>query len=234
MQKEKFIVLDVEGQSTCRPYNIGFIVADRYGKIYKSYSYAFPECIWENIVETVEKRVAIGMSKKNIQEILGDFKNRRLKRKYKQISINEFYNKFIKIIKHYKIKRFFAYNVTFDKNALKRLFGEERFSTLNLEYCDIITGILKTKLLTKKYCNFCIENGYITKNNNIQTKAEIVYRYITNCINFVEEHTGLADVQIEYQILLTAFNSHKKISFEPCQAWRILKNFCEDNKIILQ
>ena len=35
MAKEKFIVLDTEGMSGKIPYNIGFIVADRYGKIYK-------------------------------------------------------------------------------------------------------------------------------------------------------------------------------------------------------
>ena len=37
MTKEKFIVLDCEGMSGKMPYNIGFIVADRYGKIYKKH-----------------------------------------------------------------------------------------------------------------------------------------------------------------------------------------------------
>lgn len=41
MAKERFIVLDVEGQQTCRPYNVGYIIADRYGKIYKSVQLRF-------------------------------------------------------------------------------------------------------------------------------------------------------------------------------------------------
>lgn len=233
MAKEKFIVLDVEGMSTCRPYNIGYVIADRDGRIYKKHSFSFPECIWENIVNAVETGIALDMTKANIQEILKDYENRRLKRKYKSISIKEFYKLFTKEIKKYKIKRLFAYNVTFDRSALKRLFGEEKFESLNLEYCDIITGILQTKLLTKKYCKFCIDNGFITDKNNIQTKAEVVYRYLTNCLDFVEEHTGLADVMIELQILITVFKSHKKVSFKPCQAWRELKKFCEENGVII-
>ena len=41
MAKERFIVLDVEGQQTCRPYNVGYIIADRYGKIYKKRSISY-------------------------------------------------------------------------------------------------------------------------------------------------------------------------------------------------
>lgn len=228
--KEKFIVLDVEGMSTCRPYNVGYIIADRYGHIYKKHSFAFCECVWENIADVLKSGQAIEMTKANIQEILQD-EGKRTKRKYKKISINQFYCLFLKEIKRYKIKRLFAYNVSFDKSALKRLFGDEKFNTLEFEYCDIITGILQTKLLTKKYINFCIDNNFITDKGNVRTKAEIVYKYLTNTLDFVEEHTGLADVLIEYQILMNVFKSHKKVSFEPCQAWRILKKFCNENEI---
>ena len=49
MAKERFIVLDVEGQQTCRPYNVGYIIADRYGKIYKKRSDR-PEWIRVNLL----------------------------------------------------------------------------------------------------------------------------------------------------------------------------------------
>lgn len=230
MTKEKFIVLDVEGQSVCRPYNVGYIIADRYGKIYKRHSFALPECFWENIKSAVETGICLDMAKKNIQEILADGQHKKRNRKYKSISINEFYNLLVKEIKRYKIRRLFAYNVTFDKSALNRLFGE-RFEDLVLEYCDIVTGILYTKLLTKKYITFCKENGYITEKGNIQYKAEIVYRYLMGDFEFIEEHTGLADTLNEYEILLFVFRSHKMAKFEPCQAWRVLKNFCNEKDI---
>lgn len=52
----------------------------------------------------------------------------------------------------------------------------------------------------------------MTEKGNIMTKAEIVYRYLFNDLTFIEEHTGLADVKIEYKILLKAFQTHKKLT----------------------
>ena len=216
--KEKFIVLDVEGYSTARPYNIGYIVADNAGRIYRKRSFAFPETIWENIKELIRTRQAEEMTKANIEEILQDIKNKRRKRKYTITSIKTFEKIFLVDIKKYKISKMYAYNVNFDKNALGRLLGY----IPELEYRDIISGILDARLKTKKYVDFCESRGYITEKGNIQTKAEVVYRYLTGCLDFVEEHTGLADVMIEYYILLTAFNSHTKINWSPRSAWREL------------
>ena len=50
MAKEKFIVLDVEGMSGLMPYNVGYIIADRYEKIYKERSFALPENIYITIL----------------------------------------------------------------------------------------------------------------------------------------------------------------------------------------
>ena len=66
-------------------------------------------------------------------------------------------------------------------------------------------------LLNKDYVKFCNKNGFITAKGNVMTKAEVVYRYLTNDIEFSEEHTGLNDCRIEYEILLAAINSGKKI-----------------------
>lgn len=228
---EKFIVLDVEGLSTCRPYNIGYIVGDKNGKIYEKHSYAFPEALWENFCGSLNLEVVTSMMYKNIQEILADYGKEN--RKYKYISIVDFQKQFENTIKRNKVKRLFAYNVSFDKSSLKRLFGEEIFSKFNLQYCDILSAILYTKLLRKKYVNYCIHNRYITEKKNVQTKAEIVYRYLTKKQDFIEEHTGLADVLIEFEILLTAFKTKKKMVTSPCCGWRELKNFCTINNIVL-
>lgn len=228
---EKFIVLDVEGLSTCRPYNIGYIVGDKSGKIHEKHSYALPETLWENFCGTMNLEAVTPMMCKNIQEILADYGKE--KRKYQYISIVDFQKEFENTIKRNKIKRLFAYNVSFDKSSLKRLFGEEIFSKIDLQYCDILSTILYTKLLRKKYVNYCIHNGYITEKKNVQTKAEIVYRYLTKKHDFIEEHTGLADVLIEFEILLTAFKTKKKMVTSPCCGWRELKNFCTINNIVL-
>lgn len=233
MAKEKFIVLDCEGMSGKIPYNIGFIVADRYGKIYKKHSFALPENVYINICQSAKTGQAVEMTAKNVQEILKDFGNSRLKRKYKCVSNSYLINFILKTTKKNKIKKIYAYNVTFDKMCLKNLFGERFVELENLvAFCDIIPMILNAKLLTKRYVNFCLENGFTTERGYIQTKAETVYRYLTNNPDFVEEHTGLSDVFIEYEILLTAFKTHKKLDTKPCQAWKILDNFCKEKGIV--
>ena len=232
MKKEKFIVLDVEGMGGVCPYNVGYIVADRYGTIYNVRSFALLENVAVNIYECNKVQQAIEMTARNIQEILVDFKNSYFKRKYKTVSNNDFKKKLIKDMEKYKVKKIYAYNVSFDKKSLQKLF-DDKFGTVfeNINFIDIIPIILNTKLLTKKYCNFCIENGFITEKGNIMTKAEIVYRYLFNDLTFVEEHTGLSDCRIEYKILLKAFQTHKKIDYKPCQAWYELKKFCKMNNI---
>ena len=231
MSVEKFIVLDVEGMSGARPYNVGYIIADRYGKIYKRHSFALPVAFWENIRTALKVGQAIDMTKKNIQEILSDMNKPPRKRKYKSVTVDEFTNQFTNEIRKYKVKRIFAYNVAFDKQAIFNLIGADAFDALKVKWCDIISGILSTKLLTKRYIKWCLTHGYLTKTGIASYKAEIVYRYLTGKLNFEEEHTGLADVLIEYYILLSAFRQHKPLNFEPICAWRKLKVFMKQNNL---
>lgn len=230
-RKKKFIVLDVEGYSTVRPYNVGYIVADKYGSIYCKRSFALPEAVWENIQAMMHVKSAEEMTRANIEEILLDINNKKRKRKYKTVSIATFKKMFLADISKYKVTELYAYNVNFDKSAIRRLFGEKEFQQLPLEYRDIISGILYTRLLTKKYIDFCRNNGFVTDKGNIQTKAEVVYKYLFNVLDFIEEHTGLADCLIEYQILLTALRAKQKIDWKPTQAWKKINNYIAEKGI---
>jgi hypothetical protein len=49
----------------------------------------------------------------------------------------------------------------------------------------------------------------MTKNNQVRLTAEILFRYITRDLDFIESHTGLEDVDIERQILAYCFRKHK-------------------------
>lgn len=53
----------------------------------------------------------------------------------------------------------------------------------------------------ENYIKFCEDNGFCTKNGKPRLTAEIIYRYLTGDIEFVESHTGLEDVEIETTIL---------------------------------
>jgi hypothetical protein len=50
------------------------------------------------------------------------------------------------------------------------------------------------------YDTFCYENEYLTKNGRKRYTAEILYRFLSGNNDFIEEHTGLADVLIEKEI----------------------------------
>ena len=67
------------------------------------------------------------------------------------------------------------------------------------------------------YRRFCEENGYKTKNGQYRKTAEILYQFISGNHDFEEEHTGLADVMIEKEILAYCFRQKKpmrKLLFE--------------------
>lgn len=230
---KNIIVLDVEGTATARPYNIGYKVCDLQGNTILNRSYALPECIWENLTSCIQCEE---MTHKNIQDILADFGKPKELRKYTYITIENFKKILYHDIAVYGIKEIWAYNVAFDKGSLSRLLGNEFIILDNfVAFYDILPAITTTKLMSKSYVKFCQKNNYITEKGNILTKAEIVYRYLTGNNNFIEEHTGLADVEIEYKILLTAINSHKNFDkANTSQGWKMLKKFCEDNKIEIQ
>ena len=228
-KKKRIMILDVEGLSTCRPYNIGWIIGDKHGNIYSEESMAILPCIWENLKNCF---CAKEMTHKNVEEILSDIENETEKRKYVYNSVKDAKKKMLETLITNNVSEIWAYNCPFDKSSIKRLFGEDWEMINNLvTFYDIIPAILHTKLLTKKYVNFCNDNGYVTEKGNIQTKAEIVYRYLKNDKTFEEEHTGLSDCKIEYEILLTAIRTKKKIEKQSPPAWRILKQFCEANEI---
>jgi hypothetical protein len=42
-KRKKFMVLDVEGQATCQPYDIGYIIGDKEGNVKRRRSFALLE-----------------------------------------------------------------------------------------------------------------------------------------------------------------------------------------------
>lgn len=224
--KKKFVVLDVEGSCICRPYNVGYAVTDKDGNIYHSRSVAIHPCIMENL----QRKALVNceeLTHKNIEEIESD-----TLRKYEHyLSIEEFFEVFKNDMEKFGIKTIWAYNVTFDKGRMKALFENHLEYMNNFEWLDIMTAILFTKLLKKKYIKFCRKNGFVTEKGNIQTKAEVVYKYLTGNIDFKEEHTGLADVMIEKEILTSAYKTKQKIHGEVVVPWKRIRDFCETNDI---
>ena len=110
-------------------------------------------------------------------------------------------------IKKYNVTEIYAYNSRFDAKAFA--FMCAWYGCVNplgdREVLDIM-DFIKPITQTKEYKEFCERNGFMTKHKTPrpQQKAETLYRYLTDNVDYEEEHTGLEDSLIELEILVTA------------------------------
>ena len=211
-QTEKFIVLDIETANDIPDtfaYDVGFVVADRKGTIYEEESFVIKDvfirerelmqtCYYANKLPLYEERIANGSAK-----VASLFTVRR---------------KIAHYIAKYNIKKVYAYNANFDRNGLNttmRYLTKSKyrwFFPYGVEICCIWHMACQTICNRMDYCLFCAKNGYYSTRGNMTTNAETVYKYLTKNADFEEEHTGLADVHIELEILCKCLTYHEKIN----------------------
>lgn len=116
-------------------------------------------------------------------------------------------------MKKYNVTKVGAYNMGFDnkatKNDIRYISGSlvKWFFPYNTEFFCIWNMACSSILNTESYISFALKHGFVSEHNNIQTSAEIAYRYLKNEINFSESHTGLEDVKIEIEIMLAVLRS---------------------------
>lgn len=116
-------------------------------------------------------------------------------------------------MKEFNCYRVGAYNMGFDnratRNDIRYISGSlaRWFFPFKTEFFCIWNMACTSILNTREFADFAIENGFISEHGNIQTSAEVAYRYITGTPDFIESHTGLEDVQIEREIYLAVLCS---------------------------
>lgn len=102
----------------------------------------------------------------------------------------------------YKVEGAYAYNSPFDDKVFN--FNSDWYKCANpfdnIPIFDI-RGYVHNFLLDSDFFDFCDKYGYYTDAGNYSTTAETVFRYITNNIDFIEDHTALSDSEIEAEIL---------------------------------
>ena len=108
--------------------------------------------------------------------------------------------------KNYEVKEIYAHNAYFDYKACsitQRYLTASKwrwFFPYGVRICDTLKMARKA-FNDDDYTNFCIDNNYLTQYGGNRYTAEIIYRYLTNNLDFEEEHKGLDDVMIEKEIL---------------------------------
>lgn len=197
----KILIVDTETINLDKPfiYDIGYVIYDteKQGIVHKK-SYV--------ISQVFGNKMLFATSYYN--QKLGLYFE-RLKSKYsKKVGWKNAMRFIANDIKKFNVEKVYAFNSRFDSRAFNFMCAWFKCANplATLEFCDIMQDIKKFTN-TQDYKDFCVENGFLTKHENPrpQQNAETVYKYITNNLEFVEEHTGLEDSIIELDILLYAW-----------------------------
>jgi len=193
-------------------YDIGFVIVDKKGRVYERVSLAIGDilCGMKDVMKSAYYAEKIPSYWDEIKA-----KERQL------VSFLHARKIVLDTIKKYNIKVVSAHNARFDVNALNNTIryltkSEKRyFFPKKIEIWDTLKGVTNTICKQKGYISFCKENKYMTKHKTprVRATAEILYRYISGNYDFVEEHKGVNDTDIEAKILVQILRQHKKKEF---------------------
>ena len=190
----KICVFDTETTSLDFPYcyNIGYVIIDTETwetLVRRSY---VVEQVWHNLplfssAYYANKRPLYIASMKARKTIMD---------KYGYIC-----QKMIRDFGNFEVEIAFAYNSSFDEKVFN--FNCDWYKCNNpFDNIPIkdIRGFVHNFIVDKNYKKYCDEHNLYTDSGNYSTTAEAVYRYLFDD-NFNEEHTALADAEIEANIL---------------------------------
>ncbi len=112
---------------------------------------------------------------------------------------------------------FSAYNVAFDYKAIgstiklvaSQLTDKWYKAIKRKELLCIMNLAADTLLNSEDYIDVALTKGWYTEKGNLKSSAEVAYRYLTKNYGFIEEHTALADVLIEKDILKYCLMNYK-------------------------
>ena len=197
---EKILIIDTETTNSLDDalvYDCGFIVADYNGTIYSKHSFVNADVFCDKeLMESAyfaEKIPTYWNEIKSGSRTLTSFNNIKWTLRH--------------IMKENNITKVYAYNCRFDYLALattQRYLTKSKyryFFPYETEFHDILALSRDVLKRIDTYREFCKENVYLTARNANRYTAEIVAQYLFDK-NFTEEHTALADCEIEYKILL--------------------------------
>lgn len=221
-KKDLYIVGDIETANFAEDalaYDVGLAIIDRKGNVYDRKSFIVSE-IFVNEPDLMKSAYYAHKIPEYLAEI--ERGGREVATFYKVVALLKEWNT------KYKPKAFLAYNAFFDMSGLNRT---QRYITKSKYRYALPYGLqvqciwhmaCQTICSQKKYYDFCIKNGFVSKAGNISTSAETVYRFLTNNPIFQEEHKGLEDVEIEAKIFAECIKKHKKMNRKINRAcWRL-------------
>lgn len=202
--------MDTETLGVDKPlvYDLGITITDKKGNIYKQANWIIKE-----VFEQKEKMQSAYYSNKlpKYDEML--LSGQAILKPWKEVR-----EEFNSILEEYNVKVISAYNLGFDIRAMnytnKCLGMTTKF--LNPRYTyetwDLWGMATQTILRQKTFHRIAERENWKTPKGNLLTNAEVAYRYITNQMGFIEDHTALSDTEIETKIMVKCLTQHKKMT----------------------
>lgn len=198
-----FLVVDTE---TCNSiddpfaYDVGFAVVKATGEVLEAHSYVVADIFLDKDL------MASAYFTDKIPQYWEEIKSgKRILRRFKTIK-----SILRDVVAQYGIRYVVAHNASFDYRSLnytQRLLTSSKyryFLPWGVEIWDTLKMARECLGKDEQYRQFCLDNGYTygkEEKPQLRFTAEIVYRFLTGNLDFVEEHTGLEDVLIEKDIL---------------------------------
>ena len=198
-----FLVLDTETTNTIDDpfaYDVGFAVVKATGEVLESHSYVVADIFLDKDL------MSSAYFADKIPQYWEEIKNgKRLLRRFKTIK-----SILRDVVAQYGIRYVVAHNASFDYRSLnytQRLLTSSKyryFLPWGVQMWDTLKMARECLGKNEEYRQFCIDNGYTygkEEKPQLRFTAEIIHRFLTGNLDFVEEHTGLEDVLIEKDIL---------------------------------
>lgn len=208
---ERFIVLDTETTNSIDDpicYDVGFAVIDATGKVYESHSYVVADVFLDK--ELMES----AFFKDKVPQYWDEIKQgKRILRRFSTIKAI-----LADVMRQYEIKIVIAHNARFDYrscNLTLRFLTDSRqryFFPYGTEMWDTLKMCRQILKRNADYDAFCYENEFLTARMCKRYTAEILYRFITQNLDFAESHTGLEDVLIEKELFAYCMRQNPEIN----------------------
>ena len=199
-----FLVIDTETTNSIDDpfaYDVGFAVVRANGEVLETHSYVVADIFLDKDL------MASAYFADKIPQYWEEIKSgKRILRRYKTIK-----SILRDVVAQYGIRYVVAHNASFDYRSLnytQRLLTSSKyryFLPWGVQMWDTLKMARECLGKNEEYRQFCIDNGYTygkEENPQLRFTAEIIYRFLTGNLDFMEEHTGLEDVLIEKDILV--------------------------------
>ena len=191
-----YLIIDTETTSLDKPfcYDVGYKIIDENGNELTRKHFVI-EQVWHNLplfesAYYADKRISYVKLMRTRQAVLTKF--------------GYAMQQLLRDIKTFNVINCYAYNSDFDDKVIT--YNCNWFKVINpldnIPVFDIWGFASEIITNTPEYKLFCEKNQLFTDAGNYKTSAEVVYKYITNQVDFSEAHIGIFDVDIETEILL--------------------------------